>query len=124
MRTTFAIALAIAAVCVTAARADWDEEFQITDNSQKNGMSFCNTRKVVIGDGGVVHLVWKDLDAGEVYYKRYWPDDDEWSEDLTLASAADYPGIALDANGTDIHVVWRQTKVVGRGRNKTTVYDI
>ncbi|MBN2465103.1 T9SS type A sorting domain-containing protein [candidate division WOR-3 bacterium] len=123
MRTKFAVALAIVAVCATAAWAGWNDEFQITDREGRlSGLSLAH--KVVIGDGGVVHLVWRVGSAGggkDVYYKRYWPGDG-WSEELKIGEDEGLvdpcPGIALDANGTDIHVVWRSSRTSGSRKNK------
>jgi hypothetical protein len=124
MRTKFAIALAIVAVCVTAAWAGWNPEFQVTDNEHGNSLGTTSAHKVVIGTVGevdsVVHVVWYDYP--DVYYKRYYPGSG-WSEELVIGSAARYiplPAIALDANGKDIHVVWMSERTSGKGRNKVT----
>ena len=131
MRTKFAIALAIVAVCVTAAWAGWDPEFQITDNRSKNSPGILTrTHYAAIGEGGVVHLVWyiSGADADDVYYKRYWPGNG-WSEELKigedLGGVGACPGIALDANGRDIHVVWRSSRTFtqGKGKNKIFIQD-
>jgi hypothetical protein len=105
MRTKFAIALAIVAVCVTAARAGWNDEFQITDNELQNetGGSLTRAHYVVIGADdyvdGIVHIVWRA--EGYVYYKRYYPGSG-WSEEQKIGEDqgdfANHPGIALDAN--------------------------
>ena len=126
MRTKFAIALAIVAVCVTAAWAGWNDEFQITDNGLTNRTGGTGAHYAVIGEGGVVHVVWTvDQASGDyLYYKRYYPGSG-WSEELEIGSGGSgglgpCPGIALDANGRDIHVVWRSTRTSGKGRNKVT----
>jgi hypothetical protein len=125
MRTKFAIALAIVAVCVTAAWAGWNDEFQVTDNELENWTGATAAHTVVIGDGGVVHMVW--FVGDDAYYKRYYPGSG-WSEELILGSGHGKkarPGIALDANGKDIHVVWQSGRSSGRGKNKTedmTIY--
>jgi hypothetical protein len=122
MRTKFAIALAIVAVCVTAARADWNDEFQVTENSLENWTGWTSAHNVVIGAVGVVdnvvHMVWTI--GFDVYYKRYYPGSG-WSEELKLGDGGGtgaFPGIALDANGKDIHVVWRSRRSLRIGRTK------
>lgn len=62
-----------------------------------------------------LHLVWCDDKGDAVYYKRYDPNTGSWSKDLQLAKTAGIacPAIALDSDGTTIHVVWRMWKHVG-----------
>jgi hypothetical protein len=129
MRTKFAIALAIVAVCVTAAWAGWNVEFQVTDNNLENWTGWTSAHKVVIGAvgdvDGVVHMAW--YVGGDVYYKRYFPGSG-WSGELIVGNGAGlipFPGIALDANGKDIHVVWQSNRTSGTGKKKVsdkTVY--
>jgi hypothetical protein len=104
MRSRFAILLAIAAVCVTTAWADWAPEQQITNNKSSNDLRMNNGHRIVVATDGVRHLVWS---KGGVYYKRWYPTTG-WTSDyqLTTIKSSLYPSIALDANGTDIHVVW------------------
>jgi hypothetical protein len=106
MRSKFAMLLAIAAVCVATAWAGWSSEERITNNSSSNGLFVNNGHKVVVATNGVRHLVWSGSRGG-VYYKRYYPGSG-WTPDyqLTTIKSSLYPSIALDPNGTDIHVVW------------------
>lgn len=92
----------------------WGSEVQITDNRLENVTYYNNAHKVVYGAGGVGHVVWSDNNGDAVYYKRYYPGSG-WSKDLQLAKTAGLgcPAIALDANGTTIHVVWRMWKHLG-----------
>ena len=114
VRTKFAILLAVAVVCVTAAWG-WTPEVPITNNRLENYTSYNNGHKVVYDRNGFGHLVWHDNKGEAVYYKRYDPNTGRWSKDLQLARTASYPNptIALDSNGTTIHVVWRMWKHVG-----------
>jgi hypothetical protein len=111
VRTKFAILLAIAAVCVTTAWAGWANEEQITANRLDNSTRLPGGHRMVISSNGVRHLVWPN---GSVYYKRYYPSTG-WTRD-TMIKAGTFPSIALDADGTTIHVVWQSE--VGSGKNK------
>jgi hypothetical protein len=105
MRTKLAVLLAVAAVCVTTAWAGWYPEEQITTSRTGKDLRMNNGRKVVIATNGVRHLVWS---GGAVYYNRYYPQSG-WTADYKLSGNAKnswLPAIALDPNGTDIHVVW------------------
>ena len=115
MRSRFALLLAIAAVCVATAWAGWSPEQQVTNNGTTNWLRMYNGNKVVVAADGVRHLVW---DRGGVYYKRWYPTSG-WTSDyqLTTIKASQHPAIALDANGTDIHVVWQGQ--AGSGRSVT-----
>ncbi|MBM3332943.1 hypothetical protein FJY68_14045 [candidate division WOR-3 bacterium] len=61
MRSRFAIALAIAAVCVTTAWAGWTSDALVTGSQNVlrtlNGDN--SAHKVVFGTDGVGHLVWQ-----------------------------------------------------------------
>jgi len=107
MRTKFAILLTIAAVCVTTAWAGWSPEGQITSNRLNNDLRVNINHKVVVASNGVRHLVWFDGKQTTVYYKRYYTSSG-WTPDYRLTTITNswFPSIALDANGTDIHVVW------------------
>ena len=115
MRTKFAILLAIAVVCVTTAWADWPAEYQITNTTDSSNTCYGTGHKVVFAASGVGHLVWVTHNAQNVYalhYKRYYPATGLWTADTVLSSMGTstnvlpHASIALDANGTDIHVVW------------------
>lgn len=107
MRSKFATLLAVVAVSVTAAWAGWSNEEQVTNNRLKNDLRVNVNRKVVVASNGVRHLVWFDGKQTTVYYKRYYPGSG-WTPDYRLTTITNswFPSIALDANGTDIHVVW------------------
>jgi hypothetical protein len=113
MRMRLITLLAFAGLFMTALAA-WGPEVGITNNRLENVTYHANVHKVVYDRSGVGHLVWYDQVGEAVYYKRYWPGSG-WSKDLSLAKTADwaYPAIALDSNGTTIHVVWRMWKHVG-----------
>ena len=112
MRTKFAILLAIAAVCVTTAWAGWSAEELITSNG--GFLGFPNGHRIVVATNGVRHLV----SAG--YYNRYYPGSG-WTPDLAN-QVGRRPSIALDANGTTIHVVWLgSVKVPAGGKGKKMV---
>lgn len=106
MRSRFAILLAIAVVCVATAWAGFAPEEQITTSRAAKDLRMYNGRKVVIASNGVRHLVWNDGSA--IYYNRYYPQSG-WTADYKLSGNTRncrMPAIALDPNGTDIHVVW------------------
>jgi len=111
MRTKFAIALAIAAVCATAAWAAWTPESKITgDGSSDRQLHPSNGHKLVFGPDGVGHLIWwrylpLNAPSAGVYCNRYNPSSG-WTPDYQLSQAGEYPSIALDADGTTIHAVW------------------
>jgi len=98
----------------------WGSVAQITNNRLENVTYYGNVHKAVYSKDGVGHLVWYDQVGEAVYYKRFTPGSG-WSKELQLAKTANYPcpAIALDSNGTTIHVVWRMWKHVG-----TTNYHI
>jgi hypothetical protein len=102
MRTKFAILLAIAAVCVTTALASWSPEALITGNSAGRSLYNNNGRKAVFGPDGVGHLIW---DGGGVGCNRYDPLTG-WASDYQISPTGSYPAIALDADGTTIHLVY------------------
>jgi hypothetical protein len=104
VRTKFAILLAIAAVCVTTAWAGWANEEQVTRNRKLNDLRFNTGDRTVIASNDVRHLVWT-LD-GKVYYKRWYPGTG-WTSDYQLSKSGSWPSIALDADGTTVHVVWQ-----------------
>ncbi len=114
MRSRFAMLLAIAVVCVTTAWAGWSPEERVTNNKYANNLGLNTGHKVVIAASGVRHLVWSTGTTG-VLYKRYYPSSG-WTSDykLTMDRTSRGPSIALDSNGTDIHVVWSGK---GSGRN-------
>jgi hypothetical protein len=105
MRSKFAILLAIAGVCVTTALAGWSPEEQVTKNKSSNDLRLNNGHKTVVATNGVKHLVW--FTSSGVFYKRCYPGSG-WTSDYQLTTIKNswMPSIALDANGTGIHVVW------------------
>jgi hypothetical protein len=115
MRSRFAVLLAVAIVCVTTAVAGWSPEQQVTNNNTTNSLGHYNTRNIVVAANGVRHLVWT---RGGIYYKRWYPATG-WTPDyeLTTIKYSSGPAIALDSNGTDIHVVWYG--LAGSGRQAT-----
>jgi hypothetical protein len=122
MRSSFAMLLAIAAVCVTTAWAGWSNEQQITKNKTANYLDMPSGHRVVVANNGVRHLVW-DGSSG-VYYKRYYPVSG-WTPDFKFSSISNSrrPSIALDANGTDIHVVWEAKSGSGRSASPHIFYQ-
>ncbi len=121
MRSGFAILLAIAAVCATTASAGWAPEERVTNNKTDNDLRLNNGHKVVVATNGVRHMVWSS--GSGLSYKRYYPGSG-WTSDykLTKDLSSNRPSIALDANGTDIHVVWAG-KGVGRNVNRSIYYQ-
>ena len=117
MRTKFAILLAIAAVCVTTVWAGWAKEQQITSNKYCNDLHYPTGHRVAIAANGVRHLVWEA--NGFVYYKRYYPTSG-WTADLKLSgstgSITGPASIALDPDGSTVHVVWHEQLAHGNIR--------
>jgi len=111
MRTKFAVALAIAAVCVTTAWAAWSPESWITgDGSSDRQLYPNNGHKLVFGPDGVGHLIWRcylplNAPSAGVYCNRYNPSTG-WTPDYQISQGGQYPSVALDADGTTIHAVW------------------
>lgn len=96
--------------------ATWLPEEQITSNRVGNDLRMNNGHKVVVATNGVRHLVWFTQNSG-VLYKRYYPGSG-WTPDFKLSSSNScFPSIALDTNGTTIHVVWQNKG--GSGRQAT-----
>jgi len=106
--------LAFAGLFMTALAVGWGSEAAITNNRLENVTYYGNVHKVVYSKDGVGHVVWFDQVGEAVYYKRFTPGSG-WSKDLSLAKTAGWacPAIALDSNGTTIHVAWRMWKHVG-----------
>lgn len=114
MRTKFAILLAVAVVLTSTAWGAWTDEVKITANKDSNETYFTNGHKVVFGSNGVGHVVWCGTKKkNTVYYARYYPSSG-WGEQLVLSTSGLNPSIALDADGTTIHVVWWGYKRVGK----------
>jgi hypothetical protein len=86
----------------------WGSEEQISNNADTNWLYYGNGHKVVVASNGVRHVVWQ-TSTKKVYYKRYYSASG-WTEALLLDTDAYDPSIALDANGTTIHVVWHSYK--------------
>ena len=107
MRSKLAMLLAIA-VCVTALWAAWGPEEQLT-SSDPYGNSGPN---IVVGTNNYRHLLWASRNHANVLrlYKRWYPETG-WTSTYTIKSPAKYCtgnyAIALDGNGTSIHVVWQ-----------------
>ena len=97
-----------------AGQDGWGSPVAVTNNRLENVTWLTNGHKVVYGAGGVGHVVWYDQAGDAVYYKRFYPGSG-WSKELQLAKTAglSYPSIALDSDGSTIHVVWRMWKHVG-----------
>jgi len=126
MRSKFAILLAIAAVCVTTAWADWTSESLVTGGSGvTRQLLIANQRKLVYGTDGVGHLVWEGGPLSlnpypynfGIWYNRYNPGSGgrpgSWTADFAIAPAPKksqglrgVPCVALDGDGRTIHVVW------------------
>jgi hypothetical protein len=117
------ILLAIAAVCVTTARAGWTSDSLVTGSPGVWRELYIpnNFHKVVFGTDGVGHLVWSggpsNLPYPGVWYNRYNPGSGNrqgyWTADFGVAPykknvqvANSVPCIALDGDGRTIHVVW------------------
>ena len=111
MRSRLVILLAVAAVCVSAGWAGWAPEEQISSNRYNNNLDQSCGHKVVVASNGVRHVVWAANST--IYYKRFYPASG-WTPDtqLTTIKNSCVPSIALDSNGTDIHVVWAGDVVV------------
>lgn len=117
----FATALGIEAVGVNgvAGLDEWPDEYQITSTADSSFTSYPNGHKIALSSAGVGHVVWVTHDANYVFslhYKRYYPATG-WTADTVLVSMGErsnsvtpHASIALDANGTDIHVVWTGRK--------------
>ena len=126
MRSKLAILLAIAAVCATAVWADWTPEALVTgDTSINHELWWNNGHKVVFGTDGVGHLVW--FGGTGIWYNRYNPPSQGlpgyWTPDFPIyqgtSGLTSSPAIALDADGTTIHVVWRSS---GGGKLPATLF--
>jgi hypothetical protein len=66
---------------------------------------YSNGHKFVVASNGVRHVVWSYSD--HVVYQRYYPSTGAWTPETTIfntSPATQYPSIALDADGTTIHV--------------------
>ncbi len=105
MRSRFAILLAIAAVCVTTAWAVWTPEALVTSDPGGRNTYANNGHKAVYGAGGVGHLVWAGPGIGS---NRYDPSSG-WGADYQVSQTGGEPSVALDADGTTIHVIWRDS---------------
>jgi hypothetical protein len=103
MRTKFAIALAIAAICVATAWASWPAEAWITGGgSDTRGLCAYNGHSVVFGPDGIGHLMWEGQGVG---CSRYNPISG-WTTDYQVTQSGVAPCIALDADGATIHVMY------------------
>jgi hypothetical protein len=97
MRSRFAILLAIAVVCVTTAWAAWTPEALIKNDAN---LYSNNGRKAVFGPDGIGHLVYAGIGCS-----RYDPLSG-WSAPYQVCASGGAPSVALDADGTTIHVAW------------------
>jgi len=80
----------------------------VTSGSEGRSLGYNNGQKLVFASDGVGHVVWSGGGAtGTVNCNRYDPGTG-WASDFQLSPTADYPNpaVALDADGTTIHVVW------------------
>jgi hypothetical protein len=112
MRMKLIALLAFTGLLAAALSATWGPEERITSNRLDNVTHYTNGHKLVYGSGGVGHCVWYDEDGPAVYYKRFYPDKG-WSKELQLCKQSSTPSVALDADGSTIHVVWSARKRVG-----------
>jgi hypothetical protein len=110
MRSRFAMLLAIAAVCVTTAWADWTPEVLVTSDNAGRSLYTNNGRKLAFASDGVGHVIWSG--SGGIGGNRYDPASG-WSSDYQVTQAGDAPSIALDADGTTIHAVWQNASWSG-----------
>jgi hypothetical protein len=90
----------------------WDDELRLTAAERYDYLDYTNGSNVAVGTDGRVHVVWSaygyEYPYGyAVFYKRYNPGWG-WSKDTAVfaTSAYSYPAIALDSNGTSVHIVW------------------
>jgi len=93
----------------------WLPEARITGSNRNRDVSGNNSHKIVVADNGVRHVVMTG-DDGHVYYKRYYPQWHCWTPDTLIfgdSCPSGAPGIALDSNGTTVHVC----AVVNSGAN-------
>jgi hypothetical protein len=125
MRTKFAVALAIAAVCVTTAMADWTSDSLVTGSDSVWIYFYGNwTHKLVYGTDGVGHLVWHGNPSGQpycqVWYNRYNPGSGNkpgyWTANYCVTPPGKKekamraaPSVALDSDGRTFHVVWNRS---------------
>jgi hypothetical protein len=92
----------------------WDDEVRLTSDPAGGDdyLARPSGRTIAVGHDGRVHVVWyaygwEEPSGYRVFYKRYNPGFG-WSDDTVLYSAflEPAPAIALDSNGTSVHVVW------------------
>jgi hypothetical protein len=133
MRSKFAMLLAIAAVCVTTAWADWTSESLVTGSQPvTRQMLGSNHHFLVYGTDGVGHLVWQGGPLSlnpypynfGIWYNRYNPGSGSrpgsWTTDFAIdpapkksSSLRAAPCVALDGDGRTIHVVWERQPYPG-----------
>jgi hypothetical protein len=83
---------------------------------QSYDLSYNNAKKVVADSRGWIHVVMAY--NGAIYYTRYRPGTG-WSGDTCVynSDSSGYPGLALDSNGTRIHLIWQ-----AKGENGRQIY--
>jgi hypothetical protein len=112
MRTKFAIALAVAAVCVTATWAAWSDESMITGDAIADRQF--GGGNMVFGPDGIGHLVWWNLMNGRgLNCNRYDPSSG-WTPDYQVNPAGSGLEIALDADGETVHLVYTDSTICYR----------
>jgi len=115
-KSLFVLALFVAQLSY----AQWEPDVRLTNHPDTSKTSYNPVRCIAAIDN-FVHVVWYDKRDGnyEIYYKRSTDKGVSWEADnrLTYDIASSYnPSIAV--SGTDIHVVWNDT----RDRNPEIYY--
>jgi len=104
MRSKFAMLLAIVAVCATTAWASWTAESLITADPAKDHQF--GGRTMVFASDGVGHAVWwRTVNGAGIYCHRYNAGSG-WTPDYQVNPIGLGARIALDADGTTIHLVY------------------
>ncbi|GEM_PF-4582470 len=90
----------------------WEDPVQVTGDASVSHSTptSASQRDIVVASNGVVHCVWTGSKDGVSFvgYNRYYPGSG-WTEDYYFAGTTfgtSKPSIALDSNGTTIHVVY------------------
>jgi hypothetical protein len=91
----------------------WEADRRLTSDPAESRLSFNFAWSVAADDAGTVHVVWYDTRGGmpQVYTKRSQDGGGTWGPDTRLSSgaaASEHPAIA--ASGSDVYVVWHETR--------------